>query len=208
MKALALSLGLSALCSAATIPSQPSGAAPSDSSYPHQDDDTSIFDPFSSWNDNQTLSTRGKISPPFDPKTAQVGTWCGCNIRIDGGDARAAINDIKKQFGKGRLWSSKSIYSIKGSVVAFACKFASADQIWTDDWTFEIAVNFIGGECGDNTPGTFWDPATREKVLYGIMRYEDGIDFCYKSVQSTWAQCPTGRGDIREGGRPEKGGNK
>ncbi|OAQ58719.1 hypothetical protein VFPPC_10945 [Pochonia chlamydosporia 170] len=49
--------------------------------------------------------------------------WCGCGFTLDHGHCDAAVADLKSQIGEKTQywWSAAAWYSIRGSVVAFAC---------------------------------------------------------------------------------------
>ena len=55
--------------------------------------------------------------------------WCGCGFNMNSGDCDAAVADLKSQVGDSTLIpNSQSYYSVRGSVVAFACN--RVDQPW------------------------------------------------------------------------------
>ncbi|KAJ6779493.1 hypothetical protein PWT90_11036 [Aphanocladium album] len=50
-------------------------------------------------------------------------TWCGCGIRMNGGDCDTATHDVEHQLGDGGRYVNPqgSVFAVRGSVVAFVC---------------------------------------------------------------------------------------
>ncbi|KAH8754794.1 hypothetical protein F5883DRAFT_376763, partial [Diaporthe sp. PMI_573] len=76
-------------------------------------------------------------------------TFCGCDFKLNRGDTDAANNDLKIQIGKAKhIEPNSTYYSIRGSVVAFACNEdgSSLQKVWADIIT-QANVK-ITADCG------------------------------------------------------------
>lgn len=80
---------------------------------------------------------------------------CGCTFTVDPVSCDDAVADIKAQIGDGITPSvGHAYYSIRGSVVAFRCAFASGDRPLTVQG-FTDAAGTIMDHCGRYVGGTY-----------------------------------------------------
>ncbi|KXJ97295.1 hypothetical protein Micbo1qcDRAFT_191815 [Microdochium bolleyi] len=126
--------------------------------------------------------------------------WCGCGLSMNHGDCDAAVEDLKhqsdveyaKDYGdrKNLILPGQSFYSIRGSVVAFACN---------RNWNYapvprrDSFTQFYGeitNRCGWYVPGTWTNDNLDGGVPHvGYMNYRANLDFCQDSTQSNRDRC-------------------
>jgi len=140
--------------------------------------------------------------PPLRPSGYSAPNWplyhCGCNNKLDERDLRLAKNGFYDQLhvsGSGLKFTGKSMYSISGSCVVFACRWndTNKEAVTTDIIT--QAMMDIWGQCGGNTAGTVSvvhndkKPQDGYGFWLGYMRYEKGLDFCKGADSSPARDC-------------------
>jgi hypothetical protein len=114
-------------------------------------------------------------------------TWCGCGLTMNHGDCDAVVADLQSQFEANdyTLPDNANFYSIRGSVIAFACNpLCCKDTIGA---TFNSYAAYITEACGWYVPGTVWSPGFPQ--AFGYMNYYDGLDFCGASTSSPLHTC-------------------
>lgn len=150
----------------------------------------------------QSLEKRWHDSEPYGFGVGILNTECGCGFYMDHGDCDAAVNDLKAQSdraGGGTISIGNAWYSIRGSVVAFAC------ATWPEDFTktgepFEfdsssLTVSYaaITRLCGSYVAGTLsyldWGVHDWNFPDIGYMRYSPGDDFCSHADDSKLDHC-------------------
>ncbi|KAF2124887.1 hypothetical protein P153DRAFT_435093 [Dothidotthia symphoricarpi CBS 119687] len=114
--------------------------------------------------------------------------WCGCGFTLNHGDCDAAVADLKSQFRPSLINGGKSFYSIRGSVVAFACNRSQTDWLLLPQ-TFTDAASAITGSCGWYIAGTTERGDANNALILGYMRYQNGLDFCGASTSSPANRC-------------------
>ncbi|KAJ6441032.1 DNA mismatch repair protein MSH2 [Purpureocillium lavendulum] len=128
--------------------------------------------------------------------------WCGCNFALNKGDRDDAVNKLKSQRGI-RQFSSQSVYSISGSVVAFVCKI-NASHNWASLEDGPEAVDMVMDEiekfCGRNVPGTvpvYGPDGEIVATIIGVMQWYSGQNFCKAAKGSPRQNCTTASGPPR-----------
>ncbi|KAF2748172.1 hypothetical protein M011DRAFT_476786 [Sporormia fimetaria CBS 119925] len=133
-----------------------------------------------------------QISPQPESSLERRGRgqlWCGCGNNMNHGDCDAAVDDLKNQLrGGGCCGGFLNYYSIRGSVVAFACN-RNGDNVSRGDGDFSWAIGEITNRCGWYVAGSFdagdWD----YQMIMGYMIYHPGLDFCGMSTSSPHGSC-------------------
>lgn len=133
---------------------------------------------------------------------ARQGTWsefwCGCGLSMHHGDCDAAVEDLKfqsdREYSKPErerrhlITPGEAWYSIRGSVVAFACnQYWSGVPVSRRDG-FNSVFQQITDRCGWYVPGT-WVNVERGSAHNGYMNYRENLDFCRDSTQSNQKKC-------------------
>ncbi|KAH8812871.1 hypothetical protein F5884DRAFT_317843 [Xylogone sp. PMI_703] len=124
-------------------------------------------------------------------------TWCGCGFTLNHGDCDAAVADLKTQPEKyGSIGPYLSHYSIRGSVVAFACNIRGGlngiGSVDYSDWMVTRVLQVVTDKCGWYIAGTgiyedlFLDDEYPE---IGYMRYSNGLDFCVAADSASAGSC-------------------
>jgi hypothetical protein len=115
-------------------------------------------------------------------------TWCGCGFGVDHQNTDDAVADLKNQLGDDGqyLLGAQAYYSVRGSVVAFACNL-DADAtllVWTDIIT--QSAGQITSACGLYVAGT---AGGLYSYAFGYMQYSNGLDFCTNALGSPANHC-------------------
>ncbi|KAJ6790238.1 hypothetical protein PWT90_06846 [Aphanocladium album] len=129
-----------------------------------------------------TLSSRSLTSPSRIFKRNQ--TWCGCNIRMTGGDCDAATHDIEAQLGGGKyIGAGLAYYSNRGGVTAFVCNH-SRQQLHATGRDANYSWGAITRACGYYIAGTYEISGDLEA---GYML--SGQNFCARDRGSSSHHC-------------------
>jgi len=128
---------------------------------------------------------------------------CGCGFNLNHGDCDGAVNALKSQFNAqpgryGQIDPGMAWYSIRGSVVAFACNEENSNVPFRfDDPNFTDSLRGITNSCGWYVAGTrryvglsgFPEPFPSAWLNTGYMIYYPGHDFCGASTISPADHC-------------------
>jgi hypothetical protein len=116
---------------------------------------------------------QGTGLPPPNYFGEQV--WCGCGLNMNTGDCDAAVADLNNQIGYGNTINIdpfESYYSIRGSVVAFACNLTGGEAS-LDEGNFQATISTVTQSCGQNVPGTstvgVLPPAVGCMIMYPVL---------------------------------------
>ncbi|KAH8883328.1 hypothetical protein GQ53DRAFT_430442 [Thozetella sp. PMI_491] len=148
-------------------------------------------------------------TPPVVPKpernlllAARDDEWryhCGCGIEMNHGDCDAAVADLTHQLDTSSIsiCPGLTFYSIRGSVVAFACNFG--DSIQCESATgqqYGDMLKAITSRCGWYVPGTYrngqyyWDDTNliSWNIDYGYMRSSENGGNFYGAAEASGAE--------------------
>ncbi|KAJ6443605.1 Indoleamine 2,3-dioxygenase [Purpureocillium lavendulum] len=124
--------------------------------------------------------------------THEYKTWCGCGFTMSKGDTDAAVAALKAQAGSGFTYPHLSIYSIRGNVVAFACKSDGVSKGWTSSSNIGNLVKKVTDNCGKYVPGSAHQEQSNDGSStsdIGYMRWYSGLDFCGKARGAGTGSC-------------------
>ncbi|RGP76805.1 hypothetical protein FLONG3_5073 [Fusarium longipes] len=142
-----------------------------------------------------STSTIGNDEGKLHARAAEL--YCGCGFKMNTRDCDAAVEDLKVQ--SDRCYADKkkcnhlidrkmSWYSIRGSVVAFACNwFWEPVAMGRRDYLTDVMAR-ITKNCGLYVPGTYTS-SEGGVPYYGYMNYRAGLDFCMDSDSSNRPRC-------------------
>ncbi|GME37248.1 uncharacterized protein LTHEOB_4493 [Neofusicoccum parvum] len=132
--------------------------------------------------ENETYEISAKLHKRAD------NVWCGCGFGLNNADCDAAVADMKNQVSGGvHIQAHLSYYSIRGSVVFFACNGGDG-QLFMDSPTVAYIATQITNSCGWYTAGTFARLGYLSESS-GYMRYSAGLDFCGAAKTSPAHSC-------------------
>ncbi|UNI23778.1 hypothetical protein JDV02_009578 [Purpureocillium takamizusanense] len=101
-------------------------------------------------------------------------------------DTDAAVADLTHQLGPDRRFEYSSIYSIRGSVVAFACGLFK--PAWASAAVTTKVLAQLTTRCGPYVSGNGFPRGTeaegnKNAAMIGYMTYHKGLHFCEKALR-------------------------
>lgn len=113
--------------------------------------------------------------------------WCGCGHNLDPNDCDNAVAGLKSQFDpQASIDAYMAWYTIRGSVVAFACNTVSSTSDSFAPQYLDLSYSVITETCGWYVAGTWFAVL---QVNIGYMNYYGGLDFCAASQGSSADHC-------------------
>ncbi|KAJ6442504.1 cupin 2 domain-containing protein [Purpureocillium lavendulum] len=149
-----------------------------------------VSDPITAREEGLSLDTETDAREARSLLRREKSVDCNCYHDLDPKDTNAAVKDLKYQVGSFKFFSYKSVYSIRGSVIAFACNMHS--ESYTSAQLIPQMLEAVTQACGryvvgaattDETPG-------KHEAWVGYMENIDGVDFCYQRTTWTDSSCP------------------
>jgi hypothetical protein len=156
----------------------------------------------------EVLDVEGLSFSPLSKRQRPVDNFsCGCGYTLNPGDCDAAVADLTNQLNHGGgpnncgvIPRERAWYSIRGSVVAFACVGLLADEpIVICGKDLADSLSAVTGRCGRYMAGTMmrtmYSPnleigiAPSGAAALGYMRYSDGLDFCKHAEDDRATKC-------------------
>ncbi|KAH6658867.1 hypothetical protein BKA67DRAFT_652150 [Truncatella angustata] len=114
--------------------------------------------------------------------------YCGCGYGMDHSYCDAAVADLKTQVGSGvHIAPATSYYSIRGSVVAFACEYTGVGTMFISGSDITYMAADITSACGLYIAGSYKYGGTN--AAFGYMRYTSGLNFCANALSSSAHSC-------------------
>lgn len=114
--------------------------------------------------------------------------WCGCGFTLNHQDCDSAVADIKNQVGSGvHIQAHRAYYSIRGSVIFFACNTGDG-QLYMDVPSVTDIAGSLTEVCGRYIAGTYARLGYPPEAS-GYMRYSQGLDFCAAAKTSPASSC-------------------
>ncbi|UNI21632.1 hypothetical protein JDV02_007608 [Purpureocillium takamizusanense] len=121
--------------------------------------------------------------------------FCFCSHKLNAGDTDAAVADLKSQFPQDKHYDgSPNYYSIRGSVVAYACNVKG--KIFVQNATPLLITQMldkVSNQCGRYvggwgmfTEGPLQDPWPAH---FGYMNYKEGLNFCREGTNILQSHC-------------------
>ncbi|KAF4829562.1 hypothetical protein CGCTS75_v006423 [Colletotrichum tropicale] len=118
-------------------------------------------------------------------------TWCGCTQKMNPGNCDSAVAGLKSlidsQDGRyAHITHGRSLYVIKGDVVAFICNRSRDADTWINANDYGQGLAQITSACGLYSAGTLQHIAD---IDVGYMIYGPGVEFCQAARTSPASSC-------------------
>ncbi|KAK9357576.1 hypothetical protein V1504DRAFT_464073 [Lipomyces starkeyi] len=134
--------------------------------------------------------TTSNIPATLQARQQSATMFCGCGFTLTPSNCDAAVSNIEAQLSQanGIIPADSTFYYIFGDVVAFACN--RGVTIGIADGTYADMLVQITNACGWYMAGTYQTiDGYGMDILYGYMRYWDGLDFCANADSSPAHSC-------------------